>query len=385
MDNANLICRGKKIYLQVMYKGERFLRSTGFEHDDKSGWKNARIWRDKKLLELRDGRINEFQADKIRTDMPTLGEFADMLRVAAAIKRAQDRKPSEATVEQYIGSLLGVVWYATKTDPNEVRLDVLTKELAQKYRKAVVTAEDPELELRQRRTAASTLRQARSCFSETFLAEYRKQIRIPDELKGFVAEAKHPAEKRKYEMPPEELINHTHAEAAKLEGDMRMVYLLSYYLGMRASEIVMARPEWIDERQLDGDVKRKMQIKERSDPEPYKPKGINHELPIGSRVHATIMALKQSDTPYFLQGSKNQRKQFIARKFSAFMRNCGWNPEKYSKGAHELRKLAGAEWYTKYGVHVAARWLGHSDIQTTYDFYSSLASHPDAIDMPEER
>jgi integrase len=62
------------------------------------------------------------------------------------------------------------------------------------------------------------------------------------------------------------------------------------------------------------------------------------------------------------------------------MRGVGWSSHKWPKAAHELRKLIGSEWYTRYGVEVAAEWLGHADLKTTRDYYAALMRHPDPID-----
>jgi len=62
------------------------------------------------------------------------------------------------------------------------------------------------------------------------------------------------------------------------------------------------------------------------------------------------------------------------------MRSVGWTPPDWIKRAHELRKLIGSEWYTRYGVEVAAEWLGHADLKTTRDYYAALMRHPDPIE-----
>jgi integrase len=359
------------------------LRSTGYRDDEKDGWKNARMWRDKQDRALKAGRAQDIEHDRLLSDVPTLGAVQLLVQEAAQIRRVKHGKPSEKTINNYFGALKSVVELVHGGTWKDYKLDILTDSLAVQYRGRMIhTDADPMLQRRQRRTACSTLHQARAIFGKDFLLYLEKRIRIPDTLAAFLRESAHLERKQKYQIPPQDLLDATLKGFDALKATNPGVYaafLLGYYLGMRAGEMASARVEWISEVQQDGRTRRFMEIRERSLPEPFKPKGIDHKVPIADEVYAALMQCKAAG-PYFLPGTGyTSRHDIVSRDMTTVMRTLGWSHDKYSKGAHELRKLAGSLWYTKYGVGTAALWLGHSDIKTTYDYYSDLSVHPEAL------
>lgn len=384
MDNSNLIERSGKIYWTARIQGKRYLRSTGFLAEEKGGWSGARKWRDRQAALARAGRIAEVNEDRIRSDIVTLNDCLELCRQIAETRRLKFGTPSVKTWNNYVSSLNVVLTKTIGEHWRNQRLSVLTAALVDDYRGEVITSEDPEVQARQRRTACSTLRQARQIFGKDIMLALRSKIKVPGDLDGFVREAGHTPTKIKYRMPPPALVARTlqyFLDNKKACPGIYMTYLLGYYLGLRAGEMAAARVEWIVKTEENGATRYYMDICRRSAPEPFKPKGLDHRVPIGPRVYEELMACKPAG-PYFLPGSTApSRHDLVTRDFAGVMRTLGWDVERYSKGAHELRKLAGANWYTKYGVGVAALWLGHSDIKTTYQYYSDLTVHPQPVDL----
>jgi len=379
-NNRNLVQRGEFIYWRQKVAGKRYLRSTGFRAHTKDGWKNARIWRDKQVALLAAGRIDEVEADRLKTDLVTMDQVVRILDEAARIRRVKFGSPSVTTFRNYVGALRRILTACYSQSWESLTLDALTADIAAEYRELTIdSCADPQLQARQAISAGSQLRQARALFSKDLMAYLKARTRIPATLQGWIDEASHHPKKRKYTMPATELLQHTEAAAADLRNtdpELYKVYLMARYLGMRAGEMAAARVEWIVERPSNLEY-RFMEIRERTSPELFKPKGIDHYVPIHIGVQKQLLDHEKLRGPYLLPGrTYEERRLFVSGAFAAWMRSIGWDRATYSKGAHELRKLAGSDWYTVYGVSTAALWLGHADIRTTYDYYSDLAVHP---------
>ena len=99
-------------------------------------------------------------------------------------------------------------------------------------------------------------------------------------------------------------------------------------------------------------------------------------------THLLAQKLAQDDDGFCLPGGNvTNRTNLIKREMAAWMRKLGWSASAYPKAAHELRKLAGARWYTELGAEVAQTWLGDVDIATTCRYYATLTRQPKALPM----
>lgn len=302
--------------------------------------------------------------------VPTVGECVERYERMARARYVSEGNPKPETVANYVGALRKVLEVGLGTDADVMGrpITILTPDLAADYVTAVVSpARDRD---RARRTAASNLVQARSVF-----ARWARPEGLPRETLAFLA-TKVRREKRKYRMPAADLVARTLAAGRALrevQPDLYAAFLLCYDLGLRRSEAVNARRDWVRET---ADGARYLDVIRRPE---YNPK-TERSVPISKSVWAHLECVAGPD--YLMPADTiTSRINMINRSLSAWMRTLGWDRVTYPKAAHELRKLIGSEWYTRYGVEVAADWLGHSNISTTHTYYADLVRHPDPIEI----
>lgn len=174
-----------------------------------------------------------------------------------------------------------------------------------------------------------------------------------------------------YKIPPADLIERTERLGNALRDEqpwLWVVYKLAINTGMRASEMVWLRPDWLEQDRgclVVGICRR-----------PYfRPKGMSRKVPIPEGLAAEILKLWETHKgEYILPGSQNQRLNLICKDFSNWMRSIGWDASQYREAAHELRKLFGSRLYTNpsFGPAAAQEYLGHSSVSTTCKFYAAL-------------
>jgi integrase len=298
----------------------------------------------------------------------------------------KDGTPVVKTIENNIRMLRRVLEVATgRQDVLSLNVSVLTDDLEAKYREACAAGAGAD-EVRRHRarvSAASTLRQAKSVFARWCLAEYRAAgMQFPESLAGFLAARRRAGsasvKAQAYTRRPDELVRATMdgAERLRLERpDLYAVFCLSYFQGMRAGEIAEARWSWVEQQ----DGQRVIRICRR--PDWRGPKNLkDHSVPMTDDTWAALQAVR-GDSPFIVPGASfTARRNLIGRTFAQWMRAVGWDPEVYPKAAHELRKLAGAVWYTKAGLQWAARWLGDTAAVVDH-FYAALTNVGAPVDM----
>ncbi len=99
-------------------------------------------------------------------------------------------------------------------------------------------------------------------------------------------------------------------------------------------------------------------------------------MPIGAGLWENMQAFRRADDPWILPGGNpTARRNLIERDLAAWIRGLGWDRQRFPKAAHELRKLAGARWYTDYGLQWAAEWLGDNP-DVVFKYYADVARHP---------
>ena len=250
--------------------------------------------------------------------------------------------------------------------PDTFLRDLVPEMVEDWYERKLATAEDEVDEDRKKRSGVSMWNQAKSVLQVRALDFYRRKrgVEVPDAADR-VAKFRLPRPPAwSYRLPPRELIARTEAEAAKLEGDLRMIYRLAMFAGLRAKEMLHLRGDWLEVDQgvsVIGVVTRPG----------FRPKGTERWVPVPESLAVDVRSAGND----FVIGndlSWTDRDELISRVFADWMRSIGWDRKRYSKAAHELRKLYGCRIYNdpKLGPHVAQKNLGHASLETTCRYYA---------------
>jgi integrase len=367
----HLTLRDGRYYVTCSIRGQRYCRRIPQD--------NLTAARDTAAAMIRSWRANGPKAvERMRSESPSVSSLLVHYRTAAEFRRAEKDSPSFRTSENCILSLLIMLRevHAT-TKPEELNCSAISESLIQKFIHARVTAAGEDLLDRQRArlSATSTVNQARALFSRWAMDYYRNKIAL--DVDRFRAYSGAERVTKTYHRPSEELIRATHAAAAELESKnpaLYLCYILTYGLGLRAGAAAQLRWSWF----FEDAGRRFVRIARR---EEFKPKGREHTMPISDKAWAYLQAHK-TDPVYVLPGTSDTgRRNLIGRKFAKWIRSIGWDPDHYSKCAHELRKLFGSEVYGAHGPAWAAEWLGHADVRTTRTYYAdpAPAAHPQPV------
>jgi integrase len=328
----------------------------------------------------RDGKWAQVKDDlAMRKDrLPaTFHELFAAYREAAKIREAATGKPRPRTVQNYILAMQGIV-KAANGDAFEGSWPItrFNRETMQAYLDMLLarsTTPDETLRARARETAYSAARNAKSLASTWAMEYYRgKKIHVPPEwVQDVIGYTPVTKPRRKYRYPAD-LAEKTIAAGSELRtqrADLWPAWVLCYHLGMRAGEAAAARWDWIEEH----NGRQYMVIRVRED---WRPKSRDHQVPIGAGLWENMQAFRRADDPWILPGGNpTARRNLIERDLAAWIRGLGWDRPRFPKAAHELRKLAGARWYTDYGLQWAAEWLGDNP-DVVFKYYADVARHP---------
>jgi integrase len=375
----NLTKRGTVWYVTAQVNGKRISKSLN------TGDKTIASTRARQIIQAAKGEKWEVlkQVESRTLSTMTIGDLLRLYRSTAAQHERETGKPRPATVDSYCWSLCHIVSVGSHAhDPLLAPISVLSPTLLESFVAQTVHMEGDHLASeRDRRSAYSIIRSAKSVFSK-WARPKLSGAGVPNVYDFLTCQAVDACKVRYHERPPE-LVERTVALARSTLRTTRpafyAVFLLCHDLGMRASEAFNAKWSWIRETKKDDKVRRYMDIIVRPD---YVPKGIEHAIPISSTIWEHLCAIRSSSLPWILPGDTvSEREDLIKRDFAAWMREIGWDARTYPKAAHELRKLIGSEWYTRFGAEVASNWLGHADITTTCRYYAALTRHPDPIEI----
>ena len=226
-----------------------------------------------------------------------------------------------------------------------------------------------KLEGKQGAEKASALRSLRSC--ETKIRSlFRKDIRplygnLPERLVAFLSQPKTKAPPVSYTLPPKALIDRTwelSRELATLAPRAHSAFIMAATGGLRVKEILGFRQEWV----FGANCKL-------TKPEPTLTiPGSENLFQTKSRKARTIPVGKA-----FLAAACEGITESAIATLNTWMKDkVGWTTQ---KGAHELRKLYGAQVATGYGLYVAQRLLGHSDPSITAAYYADLCEVPRVV------
>ena len=374
----NVVKRGDIYYLRAVVNGRRISQSLQTRNKEEATIRARRL-----LAAARRDKwdVVDNMKSRVVRRYATIGELIAAYRVGAKKKEMRDGSPRPSTVRANVNQLSNILRKATDVDNIEsLCSDVLTRDLLDEYvdRTLANYTERGEIILdRGRQTTFSSIRQAKSVVTRWALEEYKSNgLNLPD-VSGFLNYTPVRLPDRSYQMPAIELVELTERRAAGLaekNKDLYAAYLLARDLGMRASEAAAAKWSWIEQH----DNGRYMVIKKRPD---FVMKSRAHLIRIADKTWNSLRTLRFPTDEFILPGgSPTSRNNLYMRELTRWMRNIGWDGDKFPKGGHELRKLAGARWYTHHGLEVAAEWLGDNPY-TVFKYYANLdpRKHPEPV------
>jgi integrase len=326
---------------------------------------------------------------KARDGCATLAEIVPRYRDGArTIENKEDL--DEGTITKNLSSLIRIVearfddagverrsagsWERVTVD----RLPALFTEFKQGWMRSV-DKRNPQALSSAKHTINSYIRQARSIFADEYLPLYRDLAFDTNALQELrrVSLFKKPGSTR-YVPIPQRTIEAMETEIRGLRpGGGQLVprpdlYLAFYFmlrLGMRVSEVVNARLEWIEEwPTMDGGTIARMAIAVR----PYfKPKGIEGSVILPPDLMADIRELSGAVAPldYLIPGVN--RRKAVGRELSAIIRRHLGGDRR--KTCHELRKHAISTELMRTRNYVdTLKFSRHSDVRTLQNHYATF-------------
>lgn len=370
----NVILRENGIwYFNATIQGRRYFESLDTRDRDVAATR-ARAKRDA----IKASKWESLDVTRVKRKIATIGEICDTYEI---MMRSTGRV-RDITSRTNIATLLRIVSTVEGTEnARAISSSVLTGAFAKRYATAMAPegGGSKDGENRIRRTIASNLVHARSMVRRKLWEDYKHAgLQLPD-LNSFLDQFVTKNPKIRYEMPLKELYQPTIAAGRLLKGNQGLVWLMAYDLGMRAGEISAAKWDWIEQEDTPQGPRYWMIVKERPD---FSPKGISGRIPIFDGVYVKLMAEQKPGAVHILEAATNtEREDLTKREFSKWMRDLGWTSQKC---AHELRKLRGCWWFSRYGMERAYKWLRHANMQTTLDHYADLAmqDEPEMIEKP---
>lgn len=350
-------------YVRFEHLGKKYLRSTGTPVMAAAKVKAGR------LIASVKGDGKEAERMKLRNDHATLEDI---------LKRFEDKAEAtleigKRTVQGYCSALRSILKEVMGKEVNlgQVKATALTSVLLEEFktRRRQKATGFVAVE-RAKRTANSTITQARSMFTKDALPIY-EGLRLPD-LKEFKEVSKFGLQQdTAYRPIPAVVIAEMEREARESLRETSpaqyLGYLMAIRLGMRDCEIVASRWEWLEE----WPTGTQMAILVRED---FAPKGAEGRVPVSEEVLAELRALggpRERGKGFILPGATpTARNEAIYRELSTWVR--GFLPDRV-KSVHELRKHAGSivVTQTKSLVH-AQRFLRHRSVATTERHYATL-------------
>lgn len=358
----NLTTRGGVFYARTEVNGRQQWRSL-----DTRDRREAERALPKMLAAMR-GQV----APSLKGTATTIGEIIAAYQSAAMTRRMATGRPAVSSVQQYTWSLLHVVGTATgHDDPASLPAAVLTRQLAEQFVTTIVSKYGPSKEADGRSAAAHCLRNSRAIFSGWAMAAMN--LNLPD-LSGFRRFEATPR-RVKYELLPAEIraaIANGAETLRTTNPTLWVAFALQRAAGLRANEAAHAQWSWLVPC---GDG---MGIRV---PEHIAKNKKRRTVPLHPDTVAQIEATRRPDDPYILAGGYHTlRYNLIKRTLAQWLRGCGLTRDRWPKAGHELRKLAGADWYTEHGIEVCAQWLGDT-LQVAWQYYSDLTRQPKPLKM----
>jgi integrase len=374
---SNLRKRGTIYHFRAEHNGREITQSL-HTSDQKLARQRAR-----KLKEqLRAGRWEELMGHKNPAPCSTLGEILDAYRIAG-----QDADIRPRTVHENISALRRILRtvHGDDYDVEAAPASILTEQLLYDYQTAKVSAAKaaggPVAIDHARSTSYSTARQARSVLSRECLRHraYRA-LELPD-LSGFLRARLKNKERRLREAPSPDLIARTAEAATALRQEnpaLWLAFILCSNLGLRRSEAIAARWDWVEEITVHGEKARPdgsvqqvqttcyvMRVIKREHPR-FDPKGSPRLISIHPEVWQAMQSHQVSiDT--IVPGTPHKRLE-ACKENVAWLRSLGWDARLPN---HALRGLFASTIASQHGLFAAQSALGHADPRTTTESYAT--------------
>ncbi len=374
MKPKNLIKRGDTYHFRATIDGKQIWQTL-----DTSDRQLAAARARKLKEELKGRRWDVLMDVRRRNSWSTLGEVFDAYR-----RRAETEDINARTVKENISCLSRIVRavHGKHCDPEAEKTSILTAELVREYQARKLESAKPAGPLaldKAKSTSFSTVRQARSLFSrECLQSSAYRDLSLPD-LAGFL-ETRLKNKERQLRRPPDPKLIAATAEAAtelkKTHPARWLAFILCSNLGLRRSEAIAARWDWIDEvtvhgeqSQPDGTTKTVettcyvMSVIKRDD---FDPKGSPRLISIHPEVWQDMKQAQLSlDT--IIPGTQPERLQ-ACKENVTWLRALGWNARLPN---HALRGLFASTIASQHGLFAAQSALGHADPRTTTDSYAA--------------
>ena len=368
----NLLKRGKIYHVRYQVNGVIKTRSL------KTG--NLEEARPRAREIIKTAQKQGFNASPVEKSKPTrpsitITELCATYREAAAARRRRKGKPRERTVQTNINQIHNLIRTATDLDATGYTTDILTPDTLDRYADKLTARYDDtyEHQVRARTTGHSTIQHVKSLFAQWSLEYYETQGISLVDIDAFMKHQAIEPPDSKYTFPPIPLVEATEQASKELQRDRSPLYgafLLCHDLGLRAGAAAAARWDWIEHT----DNGRFLHIPNSN---VFQTKSKSYRIRINEHTWEQLINLDTFGQDHILPATVD-RYTLITEDLCEWMRGIGWDHAHYSKGAHELRKLAGARWYTHHGLQVAAEWLGDHP-NTVYRFYADLdpRNHPE--------
>lgn len=365
----NLYQRNKSLVWRREWKGQQIVQTIPVRRlqraDDKPGpelIKQAVAWIKKAETNLMHGEWKWLDQTKRKRECGTIGQ---LLEEYAALCQEKG-KPRWDTVRGNVNALRRIVECVTGKPADEQSIDVLNKDLLREYLR--VKLRGSQHEDRTRRTVASTIRQARSILVRKKTQDYKVTLPDVEEFRTYYVTEE---PDRETPLPPLPLRIKTHMAARRLwlaRDDRYLVYLLGYYLGMRANEMAHCRWTWVEQHL----GKPRMALRNRPE-EGFKIKGVRPgNVPIHPAVYKRLLAYKGEGAHVIPRDGVDGRMNLVIRDFAHWMRNLGWGDLDTTKKSHELRRLYGSRVFAKYGQEECYIRMRHTTFKTTEQNYLQL-------------
>lgn len=295
----------------------------------------------------------------------------------------------EDTARSYVNTLKHVLRqvYPAPADVLALSAEVLSKAFVRAYFEKFTTAARAGASQSAgntiKRTANSTLNQAKALFCERRIEDMKEDGLLLPDLKPFLLACKtrkfEGVNKKDHRMPSDEIIAATLESWRQLED--RNVFIavgLALSCGLRMSEIAQACGSWVTTRDgapyLSGQANVKGGYGELS-VRPIDP----YWRELWARVDEKQWHVKPEET--LLQGTFSELDNRAERRISLWMQGLGWTTQ---KKAHALRAYSGGLVALRYGLYAAQAFLRHTSYKTTETHYSYLVK-PESRTMAPEK
>ena len=318
---------------------------------------------------------------RLRNIFPRIGDICDCYETN--ITETSNIKPATAHGKEL--ALIRIIKQALpRVDARTMKVDMLNEKLVIKYRKSYYKLngldygkdEDRSLNI----SLNTNLRMAQSIFGRRALKIYSEyKFKMP-RLSSFMDVARLKEKSTHFAPIPQEIDSQMQKDSL---GDLLpnrpvifVIYELARFCGLRSSEILNLRWHWI-EKSKEGYTIEIIYRNPRTDKSriQFIPKSRDHRVSITKETFKQwILALNLKEntigtsTEYVIPGAtQTDRRNLIEREACAWV--AKYLPDRV-KRLHELRKQAGSDIATRYGLMSAAEFLGDS-IAVTEKHYAS--------------